>query len=270
MQLVGATTVDTRLKETLRTAMYWKGMRNTIRKYVKNSHAWQVNKRHMHKYGKLPTKFAITNPWEVLCVDLISPYTIKGKDGTVIDFMCLTMMDPASSWFEIVELPVITEAIIPLDTKRRKGKKTHEEPKLAYFDKSPAMISNLVNMTWFSRYPRCQYIIYDNGSKFKLHFKALCDHMGSRPTSVKNPQANAILEQVHQVISSMIQTAEIDMAPSVESSNIDKFMTNVAWAIRSTYHIVLKSSQAQPFLVGTCCSTFPSWLTGEYSNTKQT
>ena len=224
--------------------MYWKGMRNTICKYVKNCHACQVNKRHKHKYGKLPTKIAITNPWDVLCVDLIGPYTIKGKDGTEIDFMCLTMIDPASSWFEIVELPVITEAIIPLDTKGRKGKKIHEEPKLAYFDKSSAIISNLVNKTWFSRYSRCQYIIYDNGSEFKLHFKALCDSYGitSKPTSVKNPQANAILERVHQVISSMLRTAEIDMAPSVEPSDIDKFVTNVAWAIRSTYHTVLKAS----------------------------
>jgi hypothetical protein len=31
--------------------------------------------------------------------------------------MRLTMIDPASSWFEIVELPVITDAVIPLDKK---------------------------------------------------------------------------------------------------------------------------------------------------------
>ena len=154
----------TGLEETLRSAMYWKSMRNTVRKYVKNCRACQVNKRRKHKYGKLPTKFVITNPWEVLCVDLIGPYTIKGKDGTVIDFMCLTMIDPASSWFKIVELPVITEAIIPLDTKGRKGTRTHEKPKLAYFNKSSAMISNLVNKNWFCRYPRCQYINYDNRS----------------------------------------------------------------------------------------------------------
>ena len=82
--------------------MYWKGMRNTIQKYVKNSRACQVNKQHKRKYGKLPAKLVIINSWEVLCVDLIGPYTLKGKDGTVIDFMCLTMIDPATSWFEIV------------------------------------------------------------------------------------------------------------------------------------------------------------------------
>ena len=50
------------LEETLRAAMYWTGMRSTIRKYVKNCHKCQVNKRHKHKYGKLPTKLAIQNP----------------------------------------------------------------------------------------------------------------------------------------------------------------------------------------------------------------
>jgi hypothetical protein len=33
------------------------------------------------------------------------------SNGTEIDFMCLTMIDPASSWFEIVELPVTTDAV---------------------------------------------------------------------------------------------------------------------------------------------------------------
>ena len=93
----------TRLEETLHAAMYWKDMRNTIRSYVKNCRIRQVNKRHKHKYGKLPAKLVITNPWEALYVDLIGPYTLKGKDGTEIDFMCLTMIDPASSWFEIVK-----------------------------------------------------------------------------------------------------------------------------------------------------------------------
>jgi hypothetical protein len=96
----------TRLEETLRSAMYWKGMRRSVSAHVKKCHKWQINKRSKHKYGKLPTKLVETKPWNTLCVDLIGPYTLKGKDGTVIDFMCVTMIDPATSWFEIVELPV--------------------------------------------------------------------------------------------------------------------------------------------------------------------
>eukprot|EP00804_Cyclotella_cryptica_P004890 CCRYP_004949-RA/>CCRYP_004949-RA protein AED:0.36 eAED:0.67 QI:0/0/0/1/1/1/2/0/493 len=95
-----------RLEETLRLSMYWKGLKTTVQSHVKKCHSCQVNKRRQKKYGKLPTKLAITNPWEALCVDLIGPYTLKGKDKTQIDFMCVTMIDPATSWFEIVEFPV--------------------------------------------------------------------------------------------------------------------------------------------------------------------
>ena len=95
----------------------------------------------------------ITTPWEALCINLISPYTLKGKDGTEIDFMCLTMIAPASSWFKIVELPVM-ETITPIESKN--GTKIHEITKETYFDKTSTMISHLVNKTWFSRYPCCQ------------------------------------------------------------------------------------------------------------------
>ena len=40
----------------------------------------------------------------------------------------------------------------------------------------------------------------------------------------------------------MLHTAELDMANTVETSDIDVFLTNAAWAIRSTYHTVLKAS----------------------------
>jgi hypothetical protein len=98
-----------RLEETMRSVMYWKGMRTTIPKYAKSCRSCQVNKRHSQKYGHLPPKLVITTPCKVLCVDLISPYTLKGKDRSSIDFMCLTMINPATSWFEIVELPTVTQ-----------------------------------------------------------------------------------------------------------------------------------------------------------------
>ena len=40
----------------------------------------------------------------------------------------------------------------------------------------------------------------------------------------------------------MLRTAELDMADSVAPSDMDAFLTNAAWAIRSTYHTVLKAS----------------------------
>ncbi len=70
------------------------------------------------KYGKLPPKLVVDTPWECLFVNLIGPYTLRGKDGSEIDFMCLTMIDPATSWFEMVELPVTDDLVSPTVTKQ--------------------------------------------------------------------------------------------------------------------------------------------------------
>jgi hypothetical protein len=59
---------------------------------------------------------------------------------------------------------------------------------------------------------------------------------------VKNPQANGILERVHQVLGKMLRAAELDMANSVTPNDVDVFLDNAAWAICSTYHTVLKAS----------------------------
>ena len=77
----------------------------------------------------------ISTPWKALCVDLVGPYTLKGKDGSSIDFMALTMIDPASSWFEIVELPTIWRLI----TKKENGKERSFEEEI--FDKSSDQIA---------------------------------------------------------------------------------------------------------------------------------
>jgi hypothetical protein len=72
----------------------------------------------------------ISTPWEALCVNLIGPYTLKGKDGSSIDFMALAMIDPASSWLDVVELPTITRVM----TKKVNGKERTIDKEI--FDKS--------------------------------------------------------------------------------------------------------------------------------------
>ncbi len=86
-------------------------------------------------------------------------------------------------------------------------------------------------------------MIYNNGSKIKLHFQSLCDTYGikHKPTSVKNPQANAILEHIHAVLGNMFRTSKLDMAELVKASDIDIFFSGIAWAVCSTYHTVLKA-----------------------------
>ncbi len=97
----------TQLEETMKATMCWKGMRTSIRSITKSCRACQVNKKWKLKYRHLPPKTIITITWRVLCVDLIGPYTLKGKDGTAIDFVALTMIHSTTSWFEVVKLPLI-------------------------------------------------------------------------------------------------------------------------------------------------------------------
>ncbi len=53
---------------------------------------------------------------------------------------------------------------------------------------------------------------------------------------------NAILEHIHAVLGNMLRTSELDLAKTVKPSDIDVFLSDAAWAIRSTYHTVLKAS----------------------------
>jgi hypothetical protein len=84
----------------------------------------------------------------------------------------------------------------------------------------------------------------NNGSEFKLHFQSLYDTYGikRKPTSVKNPQANAILERIHAVFRNMLHTSKLNMAEMVKASDIDVFLSDAAWAVCSTYHTVVKAS----------------------------
>ena len=77
-------------------------------------------------------------------------------------------------------------------------------------------------------------------------------------TSIKNPQANAILERINQVVLAMVCTSEIDMADSVAPIDIDAVLSNASWAICSIYHTVLKASPGQQYLEEICCSIYLS------------
>ncbi len=152
--------------------------------------------------------------------------------------MARTMINPASSWFEIAELPIVEQ----LRWQTVNGKEVLIADEI--FDKTSERIAKLVNKTWLCWYPWCWNLIYDNRSEFRLHLEYQCESYGitRKPTMVKNPQANGILECVHQVLGQMLCTAESDMADSVTPDDVDAFLENAAWAICSTYHTVLKAS----------------------------
>ena len=54
-------------------------------------------------------------------------------------------------------------------------------------------------------------LVFDNGNEFKKDFLPLLNDFAIKPTSttIKNPQANAILERVHQVLGDMLCTKNL-------------------------------------------------------------
>jgi hypothetical protein len=81
----------------------------------------------------------------MVCVDLVGPFTIRTPAKTH-SLLALTMIDPATGWFEIVEAT----------------------------NKSATSIQDLFHNTWLARYPQPQFIVFDNGGKFKREFKQMC------------------------------------------------------------------------------------------------
>ncbi len=56
----------------------------------------------------------------MLGVDLISQYTLKGKDNISFNFMCLTIVNPSTTWFNIIQLPTFTKLTVPnMDNGRK-------------------------------------------------------------------------------------------------------------------------------------------------------
>jgi hypothetical protein len=96
-----------------------------------------------------------------------------------------------------------------------------------------SMYSN--SYTWLTRYPRPQYIGYDNGSEFKAQFKQMCDNYGikEKPSTNYNLQSNGIIERVHQAIGNALQTFELENKELNTNDPWEHFLSAAAWAIRT-------------------------------------
>ena len=64
---------ETRTEQTLRQQFWWNNLQETVHKLCTKCDTCQCTKCSTKKYGHLPAKKAETDPWEILCVDLIGP-----------------------------------------------------------------------------------------------------------------------------------------------------------------------------------------------------
>ncbi|CAJ1959749.1 unnamed protein product [Cylindrotheca closterium] len=205
----------TRTERTIRQHLTWPGLRHDVETHVKHCRKCQLCKNPKLKYGKLPVKEFTYKPWNTICVDLIGPYTVSTKDGKDIKLHAMTICDPATGWFEIVEID----------------------------DKKSLTTSTMLDRVWFSRYPRPQECIFDNGKEFLgEEFQELLKSYGIKPvpTTVKNPQANYV-ERIHQTLGNMLRTNELEEFDFDYNDPWTQILSSCAWAIRSTIHTVMEA-----------------------------
>ena len=62
----------------------------------------------------------------------------------------------------------------------------------------------------------------------------------TKPSSKRNPQANAILERAHGTIGNMIRTYDVENIELDEDDPFAGLVSAVGFAIRSTYHTTLQ------------------------------
>jgi transposase InsO family protein len=128
------------------------------------------------------------------------------------------MIDPATGWFEMRELK----------------------------DKAAITTANLVEQTWLTRYPIPQILTYDRGTEFMAEFAEMIENdygIKRKGITVRNPQANAIIERIHQTIGNMIRTFQKDDLD--EQDPWSGILAATMFATRATYHTTLQATPSQ-------------------------
>lgn len=168
-----------RMVNTIGQTFAWRGLTESVANHVDTCDSCQCNKHSNKKaYGKLPLVSSLRNkePWQTVHVDCGGPWTIRyqHKDTNQIikfEIHVIGMVDACTNWCEVAR---ITTA-------------------------SSISTAKAFNQQWLSRYPRPLECVHDNGNEFMgIEFQELLQSYGikPKPTTVKNPQANAIIERI--------------------------------------------------------------------------
>ena len=119
------------------------------------------------------------------------------------------MIDPATGWIKIAEIP----------------------------SKRADVVAEVIERTWFNRYPWHTHVFMDRGSEFIAEFSEMISRdygVKKKTIMTRNPQANAIVERVHQTIGNVIRTMEVYDQDLDQEEPFKRVILATCFAIRST------------------------------------
>lgn len=213
-----------RLKDTVQTRFYipGKSLQAICTGIVNNCpEECQKRKRANKQYGHLPPRQANLLPWNEVAVDLIGPWTLTLSDKTKLTFRALTCIDPVTNLMEAIRIR----------------------------NKTSKHVAEQFANSWLARYPRPMRCIFDNGGEFVgKEFRELLTQAGiaKAPTTVKNPQSNAICERMHGTMADILKTIQDkESAPeNEEQANqiIDNALATCVHALRCAVNHTMQTS----------------------------
>ena len=107
------------------------------------------------------------------------------------------MIDPSTRWFEITPIA----------------------------NKMDMEVANAAEMCWFSSYHWPTQIICNRGTEFMGEFTRIARKgygLKTTPITARNPQANLIVERVHQTMGNMFRTMQPQMRDLVNKNSAEQ------------------------------------------------
>ena len=139
-----------------------------------------------------------------------------GKAKNEVKLHGLTMIDPATGWFEMVEIP----------------------------NRSADYTSNFLEWMWLTRYPWPTQVVFDRGSEFQAELSAMLKNdygITKKVITTRNPQANSMVERIHQVIHQLIHSLNVKGKTDLEK--LDFGWAGVMSVMREAVHSTLCTTQ---------------------------
>jgi transposase InsO family protein len=101
---------------------------------------------------------------------------------------------------------------------------------------------------WLARYPKPVTCVHDQGGEFigfEFQQMLLRYNIQHRPTTTKNPQANAICERMHQAVGNSLRVLRQWIPPAgVDDARqlVNTALSNAMYATRASFHSGIKST----------------------------
>ena len=209
-----------RTHDTMKLHFYHPDLRNRVETLISNCEPCQLYKNVGRGHGHLAPREVSMQPWYQVAVDCIGPWRFRDAHGNDYTFRALTMIDTTTNLVELIRLDSMESRHVGLQ----------------------------FNNAWLSRYPRPAECVFDQGKEFVgYHFQQILAQHGitRRPTTVKNPQANAICERMHQSIGNTLRTLTTFNPPAgLLGANhlVDTALANAMYATRAMHHGTLRAT----------------------------